>query len=101
MNAIIKPAPVNGIPVADVQALIGAVSADPAAGMTSWRVVNTWLGGTQSRANVEGFEIGGRIVARSFDFTLDEPNEIGGTNRFANPQEYLLGAMNACMIVGF
>ncbi len=101
MNLMTKPAPVNGIDVGDVQDLISAVTSDPAAGMTSWRVVNTWQGGTQSQARVEGFEIGGRIVRRAFNFQFDEPNEIGGTNRFANPQEYLLGALNACMIVGF
>jgi len=32
---------------------------------------------------------------------MDEPFEIGGGNAHANPQEYLLAAMNACMIVGY
>ena len=27
--------------------------------------------------------------------------ELCGTNQFANPQEYLLAALNACMIVGY
>jgi len=27
--------------------------------------------------------------------------ELGGTNRFANPQEHLLAALNACMTVGY
>ena len=26
----------------------------------------------------------------------DEPLELGGSNRFANPQEYLISALNAC-----
>ena len=30
-----------------------------------------------------------------------EPLEIGGGNAYANPQEYLLAALNACMIVGY
>jgi len=101
MNAITKLAPVNGIPVADVHELIAAVSADPAVGLTRWKVTNTWQGGTQNRASVAGFEIGGEPVARPFDFGVDEPLQIGGTNKFANPQEYLLGALNACMLVGF
>ena len=101
MNTITKTAPVNGFPVADVQALIAAVSAQPSAGMTRWRVANTWQGGTKSRAQVEGFEIGGKQVRRPFSFDFDEPKEIGGTNTVANPQEYLLGALNACMTVGF
>ncbi len=101
MNTITKIPPVNGIPVADVQALIAAISAEPSAGMTHWRVANTWQGGTKSRAQVEGFEIGGKQVRRPFSFDFDEPKEIGGTNTVANPQEYLLGALNACMTVGF
>jgi uncharacterized OsmC-like protein len=32
---------------------------------------------------------------------LNEPCELGGTNRSANPQEHLLAALNACMIVGY
>jgi uncharacterized OsmC-like protein len=101
MNTFTKFPPVNGIPVADVQALVTAVSADPSAGMTRWRVANTWQGGTKSRAQVEGFEIGGKQVRRPFSFDFDEPKELGGTNTVANPQEYLLGALNACMTVGF
>jgi uncharacterized OsmC-like protein len=101
MNTMTKPAPVNGIPVADVLALVAQVTENPAAGMTHWRVTNSWRGGTQSRAHVYGFGMGGQQVERPFDFSIDEPLELGGTNRFANPQEYLLGAMNACMTVGF
>lgn len=101
MNTMTKIAPVNGIPVADVQALIATVSTEPSAGMTHWRVANTWQGGTKSRAQVEGFEIGGKQIRRPFSFDFDEPTEIGGTDTVANPQEYLLGALNACMTVGF
>src|SRR6187551_174218 len=101
MNAIAKTPPVNGIPVDAVQALISAVSADSAAGMTRWRVANTWQGRMRSRACVEDFEIGGQTVGRRFQMYVDEPLELGGSNMDANPQEYLLGALNACMTVGF
>ena len=40
-------------------------------------------------------------MARRFSIDIDEPCELGGTNRFANPQEYLLAALNACMTVGY
>src|SRR6185369_15856263 len=32
---------------------------------------------------------------------VDEPLELAGGNTFANPQEYLMGALNACMVVGY
>ena len=104
MNAMTQPAQnavVNGISVADVRALIAAVDERPQAGLTRWRVANTWRGQTQSVARVDGFEIGGAYVPRPFALNIDEPAELGGANRFANPQEYLLAALNACMTVGF
>jgi len=40
-------------------------------------------------------------VPRRFSIDIDEPLELGGGNAYANPQEYLLAALNACMIVGY
>jgi uncharacterized OsmC-like protein len=104
MNDLTQHAPaaiVNGINVGDVRGLIAIVEASPKSGMTRWRVTNTWQGRMQSAARVDGFEIGGEHVRRPFEFDIDEPGELGGANRFANPQEYLLAALNACMTVGF
>jgi len=92
---------VNGIDTDAVHTLIDDVDGDPAKGMTHWRVASAWQGGTHSRAQVDGFAIGGANVPRRFVIDMDEPFEIGGANAYANPQEYLLAAMNACMIVGY
>ena len=40
-------------------------------------------------------------MPRRFAIDIDEPYELGGSNRFANPQEHLLAALNACMTVGY
>ena len=92
---------VNGIDTDAVHELMDNVDSDPAKGMTHWRVASAWQGGTHSRAQVDGFAIGGVDVSRRFAIDIDEPFEIGGGNAFANPQEYLLAALNACMIVGY
>jgi len=92
---------VNGINVDELFNLIDGVKQDAAKGQTNWRVTNTWQGQTRSRAQVDGFTIGGKTVSRQFTFDVDEPLEIGGSNRFANPQEYLIAALNACMVVGY
>jgi uncharacterized OsmC-like protein len=96
-----EPTVVNGINVDDLFALIEGVRRDAAKGKTSWRVTTTWQGQTRSRAQVEAFGIGGERVPRRFAIDIDEPCELGGTNRFANPQEYLIAALNACMVVGY
>ena len=92
---------VNGIDTDAVHELIDDVDSNPAKGMTHWRVSSAWQGGARSRAQVDGFAIGGVDVPRHFSIDIDEPFELGGGNAFANPQEYLLAAVNACMIVGY
>jgi len=92
---------VNGIDTDAVHELIDSVDSDPAKGMTHWRVASTRQGGTYSRAQVDGFAIGGVGVSRHFAIDIDKPFELGGGNAYANPQEYLLAALNACMIVGY
>jgi uncharacterized OsmC-like protein len=95
------PKVVNGINVDDLLALIESVRRDPANGVTRWRVATTWQGQTRSRSQVESFTIGGKEVKRRFSMDIDGPLELGGSNRFANPQEYLISALNACMTVGY
>ena len=96
-----EPTVVNGINVDDLFALIEGVRRDAAKSKTNWRVTTTWQSQTRSRAQVEGFSIGGEQVLRRFSIDIDEPQELGGTNQFANPQEHLLAALNACMTVGY
>jgi hypothetical protein len=57
-----QPTIVNGINVDDLFALIDGVKRDAAKGRTNWRVTTTWQGQARSRAQVEGFEIGGARV---------------------------------------
>jgi uncharacterized OsmC-like protein len=97
----VEPTLINGINVDDLFALIQGVKQDAAKGQTNWRVTTTWQGQTRSRAQVEDFGIGGERVPRRFSIDIDEPFELGGSNRFANPQEHLIAALNACMTVGY
>jgi uncharacterized OsmC-like protein len=97
----VQPNVVNGINVDDLFALIDGVKRDVANAKTNWHVATTWQGQTRSRSQVDGFAIGSEQVQRRFSIDIDEPCELGGSNQFANPQEYLLAALNACMIVGY
>ena len=96
-----RPTVVNGLNLDDLFALIDGVKRDPATGKTNWRVTTTWQGQARSRAEIASYEIGGETVPRRFSIDIDEPCELGGGNAFANPQEHLLAALNACMTVGY
>jgi uncharacterized OsmC-like protein len=47
---------------------------------------------------VQGYNISGQEVKRIHTFVIDEPKELLGEDTAANPQEYLMGAMNACIM---
>jgi len=91
----------NGINVSALQDVMAAIEADPTQAATSWKVTSRWTGGTRTDHFVDGFGIGGEQIDRRFQIQIDEPEELCGTNQFANPQEYLLAATNACMMVGY
>ena len=102
MTTQILPATtVNDINVTALKQAIADIAANPEAGHTRWKVTSRWQGGTRSDHFVDGVHIGGQKVERKFQIQIDEPCELCGTNQFANPQEYLLAATNACMLVGY
>ena len=101
MNTTTENTQVNGIDVNALTQAIEAITADPAKGQTHWQVTSCWRGGTRSDTSVKAYSIGGQRVAKDFTICADEPYELCGTNQFANPAEYLLAALNACMIVTY
>jgi uncharacterized OsmC-like protein len=92
---------VNGIDVPALHLKAGAIAADPKLGRTRWNVTTRWKGGARSDTSVTDYEIGGQRVPKDFTIRADEPLEVGGTNQFANPQEVLMAALNACMTFGY
>ncbi len=92
---------VNGIDTEALRGAIDAIRQDPAKGATHWEVTSHWRGGARTDARVTNYMIGGERVAKDFTIKTDEPLALCGTNQYANPQEYLLAALNACMIVGY
>jgi uncharacterized OsmC-like protein len=99
--ATVKAKRVNGIDVNYLMDTIDAVAADPAKGMVEFRVKSAWQGQTRSEHVVESYKLGGQTVPRRFAIKCDEPVELCGENTAANPQELLMSALNACMMVGY
>jgi uncharacterized OsmC-like protein len=92
---------VNGLDLDALNDMVGQVRADPANGVVGFRVRTRWTGQTRSETTVEGYEIGGTHVERRFKIVADEPAELLGQNSAPNPQELLMTALNACMMVGY
>lgn len=101
MTTKTRPQVLNGIDTAFVRSTIEAIKADPQKADSTWRVATYWKGGARSDTRVTSYDIGGERVEKDFTIRIDEPLELGGTNQFANPQEYLLAAMNACITVQY
>lgn len=91
----------NGINTPALFEVMDAVKADPAKGLVKFHVSTGWTGQTSSRTTVESYRLGGQDIPRKFAINIDEPHELLGTNAYANPQEYLMAAFNACMLVGY
>ena len=59
----------------------------------------TCVASDDGREQVTGFQMAGELLG--LDGIGTEPHELGGSNQHANPQEHLLAALNACMMVGY
>lgn len=92
---------VNGIDVDALRDVIEQIKGEPGKGQVAFRVKSEWKGQTRSEATVDSYSIGGQRVARSFRVAVDEPFELLGQNTAPNPQEMLMTALNACVMVGY
>ena len=101
MMTMTKSMMVNGIHTEARRGAAEEISKDAAKGMTHWEVTTHWRGGTRSDTRVTRCVIGPEEVARDYTIKVDEPLQLGGTNQYANPQEYLLAALNASLVVGY
>ena len=95
------PTKFNGIDVTELAAKVEAIGQDPALGMLGFEVETVWQGQTRSETRVSRFTVGGEALDRNFTIRADEPLELLGSDFAPNPQELILAALNACMMVGY
>ena len=91
----------NSIPVSALSEFVNEVKGNPEEGITKYGVELNWESGTRSRVKALPMEVGPHVVSRDFEWVIDEPRQILGTNQAPNPQEYLLSGMGACILVAF
>ena len=92
---------VNGLDLNALAETVEAIEANAAKGIAGFNVTTRWTGQTRSETTVDGFTLGGERIARSHRIVADEPVELLGGDGAANPQELLMAAVNACMMVGY
>lgn len=93
--------PINGIDTDAIKSLVREIKQDHGKGVADFRVATQWKHAMNSETRVTSWSLGGRSLKHLFTIDIDEPRELCGQDQHANPQEYLLGAMNACMLNTF
>ncbi len=94
------PPPVNGLDVTAINRA-GSGNEDQGPPKVGFRVKTDWQGQTRSETTIDSCTIRDKAVPRSFTILADEPHEMLGTNAAPTPQELLMSAVNACMVVGY
>ena len=90
----------NGVDVTRLAATIQGVEADPELAEFEFRAHNTWVNGGNNRSTIKDFYgAGGEDDSRevAFVYDNDEPDVLLGTDKGANPAEYVLHALAGCL----
>ena len=99
-KAITVEKTINGVDVGRLGETIEAVKQQPDLAAFKFRAENHWLTGGHNRSSIQSFYgVGAEDTTRTGPFVLDadEPEVLLGEDRGANPVEYLLTALAACM----
>jgi len=97
----VKDPTVNGLDLGALGELVEAIEKDPKEAKVAFNVTSRWTGQTRSEHRVDGYTMGGELIARSHKIVADEPYQLLGSDGAPNPQELLMAAFNACIMVGY
>jgi uncharacterized OsmC-like protein len=91
---------INGVDVERLGATIQAVQQNPSLGTFRFRARNQWITGGHNRSTIQNFYGAGQEdTVRTTPFVLDadEPPILLGNDHGANPVEFVLHALAACL----
>lgn len=97
---IAEPVVTNGINVTEYEEIVEAVKEQPELAKFQFRASNLWDMGGYNRTTIKGFYGAGEehgAEDRTFVVDADEPPVLLGEDQAANPVEYLLHALTACL----
>ncbi|HOL73310.1 MAG TPA: OsmC family protein [Bryobacteraceae bacterium] len=89
----------NGVNVSELRKTIDGIKATPGLAKFKFRIRNEWDEGGHNRSTVGDFYGANQEIPHQRQFVLeaDEPQILLGKDRGANPVEYLLHALAACV----
>ncbi len=91
---------INGVDVDRLGETVKAIQHNPSLATSQFRATNRWINGGHNRSTIQGFYAAGQEDAtRSRPFVLDagEPPVLLGNDEGANPVEFVLHALAACL----
>ena len=90
----------NGVDTRQLSTTLDLIKQQPELAKFQFRATNRWIDGAHTRTTVQGFSAGGgddESRAQAFQIDAGEPRVMLGTDTGANPSEYLLHALAACL----
>jgi organic hydroperoxide reductase OsmC/OhrA len=90
----------NGVDTEKMFATLDLIKSQPELARFQFRAANRWIGGAHNRSTIKDFyAAGGEDSTRTAAFEIDagEPAILLGSDTGANPGEYLLHALAACL----
>ena len=90
----------NGVDSAQMYGTLDAIKAQPELGVFQFRATNHWVEGAHNRTTIQHFYGAGQEdISREEPFIVEagEPAILLGTDTGANPAEFLLHALAACL----
>lgn len=91
----------NNINLNGLQDYVALITDEPQEAIASYGIKATWKGGVHTEISTLNQKVGSKEIIKNFKFNIGEPEELLGNNAFPTPQDYLLGGMAGCMMVGF
>jgi uncharacterized OsmC-like protein len=97
----VKNQTINGLDLAALGETVEAIEKDAGKAIAGFDVTTRWTGQTRSETTIDGYKLGGERITRQHKIVADEPHELLGGDSAPNPQELLMAAFNACIMVGY